>query len=1127
MIFQAVSWYLTDDAAGNAAVEDRRCTIYVFGRTACGKRVCLRIVGFCPSFLVRFNSGRVDAAVGYIRMSTGDWKKTLDKGIEKKVWVKTSHFCGAKDERAKSMWGFTNGAEMELKRFSFTSLVAYQRALNKFKFKGEKLLQYLAPENEDREPYVLHNVMDPLLQFFHAQNLQPATWLEVRGPTRESHDTNADLEFEVNYTDVVEAEDRGVCPALLQMSFDIEVYSCDGRFPSAKVGQNSVFQIGVTLKAHAGETERILLQLGPELPPLPGTTVLTYETEAELIVGFRDLVVERKPDVIFHYNGDSFDWSYLFERARVCKVLDDLARLSPIKAFRCRITEENFASSARGFNKYFRVDLPGILNVDVLTYCKQDTTNPLESFKLDNVAEVLLGDKKHPVSPKEIFAAYKAYDPALLARVGEYCVQDTELVQRLADKLDVLNALFAMANICYVPVAFLLTRGQQIKMYSQLFRFATRERYVIPWFELGYDPNLSSFGDYDLVMPKGALVLEPMTGYYQDPIATLDFSALYPSIMRAYNVCYSTCVLEPEHDNLPGVEYKDVNCVFEVTRGRLDYESTVTVTEEGKNIVRQRPVLVPEENAEPATQERTMRFAQGTPSVLPKMQAEFAQARAKLKALKKAASSDLAYRVLHSQEIATKVSSNSLYGFTGAHMLKMVEVTAAITAFGRDLISRTKQYMEESLPDVLLEHGMVASRPVVRVIGGDTDSVFAQFVGFDKNEAMRCCEFAAEHFSTHVIGRPPIALEFEKIMLPYLLFKKKRYASIRYTSPTDKGKLDVKGISLKRRDSCHYAKDVYQELLDIVLQDWATGPERCVEALRAQLAGLFCNAQGNSHGTDVPLDLFVISASLRESYKNPKLSHLGARDRVRERDPGAESQPGDRFGYVVVLRDDIIASAREAALLTALKDTLKGVLKCEIKATIADLAHIRAVKATKKAPGIDASSDAEIVDAAKVAVSKVVPGYTDVVDRKMLKAALKGALGTRKLGAANEDAVLDSVSFSTKPSASNSETSNPEAPNLEAALAGDKNALRAALLAPTLDASSVEFDGVLKEQEKLYYRTEDPGHVREAGLKVDLQYYLNNQLRNAIMQLMEIIGKGDETEAVFDEYSTAKRRKKN
>lgn len=92
-----------------------------------------------------------------------------------------------------------------------------------------------------------------------------------------------------------------------------------------------------------------------------------------------------------------------------------------------------------------------------------------------------------------------------------------------------------MARVTGVPLDFLETRGQQIKVVSMLYRKCRRERLLIPTLTKRGGP-----GGGEDVGYEGATVIEPIKGYYDMPIATLDFASLYPSIMMAHNLCYST-----------------------------------------------------------------------------------------------------------------------------------------------------------------------------------------------------------------------------------------------------------------------------------------------------------------------------------------------------------------------------------------------------------------------------------------------------------------------------------------------------------------------------------------------------------------------------------------------------------
>jgi DNA polymerase delta subunit 1 len=89
-----------------------------------------------------------------------------------------------------------------------------------------------------------------------------------------------------------------------------------------------------------------------------------------------------------------------------------------------------------------------------------------------------------------------------------------------------------MARVTGVPLSFLFSRGQQIKVASQLYRKAKTMDLVIPVRRV--EVTGEKF--------EGAIVIDPKRGYYKDPIATLDFASLYPSIMMAHNLCYTTLV---------------------------------------------------------------------------------------------------------------------------------------------------------------------------------------------------------------------------------------------------------------------------------------------------------------------------------------------------------------------------------------------------------------------------------------------------------------------------------------------------------------------------------------------------------------------------------------------------------
>lgn len=137
---------------------------------------------------------------------------------------------------------------------------------------------------------------------------------------------------------------------------------------------------------------------------------------------------------------------------------------------------------------------------------------------------------------------------------------------------------------------------------------------------------------------EGATVIEPKRGYYNDPIATLDFSSLYPSIIMAHNLCYTTLL---NHERQ--IKYK-VN------------PDDVTLTPKDSKFIK----------------------ANVRKGILPEILENLLSARKAAKAELKNETDPLKQKVLDGRQYALKVSANSVYGFTGAQVGKLpcLEISA-------------------------------------------------------------------------------------------------------------------------------------------------------------------------------------------------------------------------------------------------------------------------------------------------------------------------------------------------------------------------------------------------------------------------------------------------------------------
>lgn len=179
-------------------------------------------------------------------------------------------------------------------------------------------------------------------------------------------------------------------------------------------------------------------------------------------------------------------------------------------------------------NKY--VNFEGRVPFDLLFVLLRDYK--LRSYTLNAVSYHFLQEQKEDVHHSIITDLQNESDQTR-RRLAIYCIKDAYLPLRLLNKLMCIVNYMEMARVTGVSLASLLTRGQQIKVVSQLLRKAKTQNYFMP----------THTGQAGEDQYEGATVIEPKRGYYADPITTLDFASLYPSIMMAHNLCYTTLLL--------------------------------------------------------------------------------------------------------------------------------------------------------------------------------------------------------------------------------------------------------------------------------------------------------------------------------------------------------------------------------------------------------------------------------------------------------------------------------------------------------------------------------------------------------------------------------------------------------
>lgn len=314
---------------------------------------------------------------------------------------------------------------------------------------------------------------------------------------------------------------------------------------------------------------------------------------------------------------------------------------------------------------------------------------------------------KDDVEPHELFRLHAHGGPAGRARIAKYCIQDCDLVLTLMAKLDTLVNARGMADVCKVPMEYVLRRGQGIKIFSAVVFYASQRDQI-----LRVQSPLPGDGGYE-----GAIVLPPKIGMYLDqPISVLDFNSLYPTNMISYNLSPDTFICErgfdtdgnkTYHDGMSQAEsgaLSDAGYVLEDIEYDAKDEKGVST---GKTIC---TFVQPTENPM-------------TVGVLPKTLDILLKKRKEFKEKMEDQSYDESQRsVFNGLQLAYKVVANSVYGQCGSRTspIRKLCVAASTTAAGRKMLNFAKQIVETEYGAQVIYGDSVACYTPVTIRFGNT-----------------------------------------------------------------------------------------------------------------------------------------------------------------------------------------------------------------------------------------------------------------------------------------------------------------------------------------------------------------------------------------------------------------------
>jgi len=599
----------------------------------------------------------------------------------------------------------------------------------------------------------------PILQLTCIRDIPTAGWINFSGKAvcDEEKISTCDNEYVVQWKNLSRSEGsyKIEYPAKpLIMGFDIEVNSTNpSAMPKAEKLGDKVFQISCVLGRQGDPDSKwkcFLLTLGDPDPLIVGEDVeiRKYDTESELLIGYTHFIQEFNPNIIVGYNILGFDIPYMIARAKLNLVIYDFDQQGFIKYAHSKEKTIKWSSSAYKNQEFQFLDAEGRLYVDLLPLVKRDYK--MDNYKLKTITTFFLGKEntKDPLDARGIFKCYRIgmrggeKGRKALGIVGKYCCKDSIITIKLMEKLQTWVGLTEMACVCNTNIFSLYTAGQQIKVFSQVYKKCMTDNFVVE-----KDGYITAEDEHY----TGAHVFDPITGVH-DNVVPFDFMSLYPSTIIAYNIDYSTlvrddsipdrlchvvswadhqaCIHDPKviekerlsklianiDNDIKALRTKRDKTMSKIRKVEIKQEIDKKMLEK-KPIVKQRSEIFKTKPKHTMCVERRYRFLKEPKGVMPTILQNLLDARAntrkqmkeyskKLDSLQGSEKTDLEtlITVLDKRQLAYKVSSNSMYGAMGVPKgyLPFMPGAMATTAMGRKNIEIAAKAIQEKFKGRLI-----------------------------------------------------------------------------------------------------------------------------------------------------------------------------------------------------------------------------------------------------------------------------------------------------------------------------------------------------------------------------------------------------------------------------------------
>jgi DNA polymerase elongation subunit (family B) len=545
-----------------------------------------------------------------------------------------------------------------------------------------------------------------------------------------------------------------------------------------------------------------------------------FETEGEMLLDFiawwSDTL--NTPDVITGWNTTLFDVPYLVNRISRVLGSDEASKLSPWR----KIEQKTVTVKGRENTLY---NIAGIQQLDYMDLFQKFTLNTYgkqESYKLDNIAEVVLGQNKLDYGEEGTLAKLYERD---FQKFVDYNICDVELIERFEAKLGLINLVFTLAY--FGGVNYSDTLGTVAIWDSIIFRKLAKQHIAIP-------PSVPK----GAVAYPGGFVKEVVPGMH-DWVMSFDLNSLYPSLIMQYNMSPETLV---RHMTVPGL---DVDRILREKKN-ISPEPNLATAANGACFRRDKQGFMPQ-IVEELYSKRVL------------LKKQMIDKKKELELIHKQQNPKVYFAVasaadrLETEQTAIKILLNSLYGAIGNRFFRYFDIAVAegITLTGQLVIKWAEESFNTHLSNFLKD-----TNPKDRVIMMDTDSCYIGVKDIidkfnPKNPVSFLDEFAKKSIEpmleksfakfailTNAYDNKMV-MKRESISNRGIVIAKKRYIlnihnneGVQYTEP----KIKMMGIEAIKSSTPKVCRGAFKEIFKIIINEDEVKTQAAIKMFRDHFA---------------------------------------------------------------------------------------------------------------------------------------------------------------------------------------------------------------------------------------------------------------------------------------------------